>query len=241
MTRGVGRIVAEGVIVVAVLMPLHVLAEQRERWTALATALVLLIFFVPPAIAVARLQLRQGTLFAQALGCLGFGFLLGLVVGAVGGIEKLPIHQLTGEPLGMSLGLWVFVALAFALASGLAYGVILGLVHAARALVRAPSPEAIAVLFRDLPRSSLTVGVVLSLIPGLGHFALGRPGRGRPYLLATVASGLTGLVLLVVGIILLVEGGVPTLPLLVAGGVLLLVPALLAVISAIDLLVTRPA
>jgi len=234
-----GRILAEGVIVVAVLMPLHVLAEQHQRWLPLATALVLLLFFVPPAIAVVRLRPRQGTLFAQAFGYLGFGLLLGLLAGAVGGSEKLLIHEVTGAPLLMPLGLWVFVALAFALAAGLAYGVMLCLVHGARALLRAPSPEAIALLFRDLPSSSLTVAVILSLIPGLGHFAPGRPGRGRSYLLATITSGLTGLVFVVVGIILLVEGGVPTLPLLLAGGVLILVPTLLAVISAIDLLFAR--
>lgn len=182
MRRRAGRIVAEGVIVVAVLMPLHVLAEQRERWAPLATALVVLLFFVPPAIAVAWLRPRQGTLFAQALGYLGVGFLLGLLAGAVGGTEKLLIHQVTGAPLGMPLGRWVLVATAFAAAAGLAYGVILCLVHGAGALLRAPSPEAIASLFRGLPRTSRAVGLVLSLIPGLGHFALGRPGRGRPYL-----------------------------------------------------------
>ncbi len=229
------RIIAEGVAVVAVIFPLHFFTE-RPRPTALSTALVLLLFFFPPLLAVTRLESRRGSLARQALGYLGFGFILGFLAGVVGGVEKGLLHLLTGEPLPVPLGLWSVIALLFALAAGLAYGIVLSLVRGAGALLRAPSPEAVSSLFEGLPRASRWAGLLYSLIPGLGHFALGRPARGRPFLLAAIVAGLSGLVIEITGLILLVEGGVPTVPLLALGAALLLFPLGLVIASALDLL-----
>lgn len=42
---------------------------------------------------------------------------------------------------------------------------------------------------------------------------MGYAGRGKLFLLAALAAGLCGLVITIVALTLLVEGGVPTLPL----------------------------
>lgn len=232
------KIIIEGLAVVAVLFPIHFFTE-RPRATVLSTALALLLFFVPPVVAAVRLEPRRGNLFSQALGYVGFGFVLGLLAGLVGGVEKGVLHLITGEPLPVPTGLWIGIALFFALASGLAYGVMLALVRGLGALLRTPSPEAVSSLFERFPRRSRWWGLLYTLIPGLGHFALGRPARGKPFLSAAVASGLSGLVIGIAGLILLVEGAVPTLPLLALGAALLLFPLVLVLVSALDLLFLR--
>lgn len=97
-------------------------------------------------------------------------------------------------------------------------------------------PEALTDLFKDLPSRSRYALLLYNLVPGVGHFALGRPARGRPFLLAAVASGLSGLMIGIAALILLVEGGMPTLPVMILAAALLLFPFVLVVASALDLL-----
>lgn len=94
-------------------------------------------------------------------------------------------------------------------------------------------------LFGVLPRASRWSGLAYSLIPGLGHFAVGRPARGRPFLLATVGCGLAGLVIGITGLILLVEAGLPTLPILAVAAALLVLPLVLVVAAGLDILFLR--
>lgn len=239
MRRSDRRIIIEGLVVVLVLLPIHFLVE-RPRPTALSTVLVLLVFFLPPAWAAVRLESRGGSLVDKVLRYLGFGLVLGVSVGFVGGLLKGLLHLVTGEPLRLPPGLWIGIALLFALATGLAYGVMLCLVRGMGALLREPSPEAVASLSAGLPRASGRMGLLYNVIPGLGHFALGRPDRGRLFLFTAVASGLSGLVILIVGLILLVEGGIPTLPLLALGAGLLFFPLLLVLAAAFDMLFLQP-
>lgn len=220
---------------VLLLLPIHFFIE-RLRPTALSTVLVLLVFFLPPAWAAVQLESRRGNLFDQTLRYLGFGVALGVLIGLVGGVVKGLLHLVTGEPLHVPLGLWIGIAILFALATGLAYGVMLCLVRGLGVLIRQPSPEVLSALFAGLPPAPQGTGLLYNLIPGLGHFALGRPTRGRPFLLAAIASGLSGLVILVTGLILLVEGGMRTLPLLALGAGLLFLPLLLVLAAAFDLL-----
>lgn len=84
--------------------------------------------------------------------------------------------------------------------------------------------------------ASRGASVFYSLVPGLGYFAVGHAGRGRLFLLAALAAGLSGLVITIVALILLVEGGVPTLPLLSGGAALVLLPLVLVGLSALDVL-----
>lgn len=240
MERRGRRILVEGLAVVAVLFPIHFFAE-RPRPTAFSTLLVLLLFFAPLALAAVRLESRRGTLTSQLLGYLAFGVLLGALAGVVGGLENALLHLVTGESLPMRSGLWGGVALLFAFAAGLAYGAMLGLVRAASALCSTQLPETVESLFVSGSPSSRWSAALYSLIPGLGHFAVGRPARGRPFLLAAVVSGLSGLVIGIAGLILLVEGGVPALPLLVLGATLVVLPLVLVVLAALDLLFFRPA
>jgi hypothetical protein len=115
------------------------------------------------------------------------------------------------------------------------------LVRGFGALAITPSSAIEPVLVPGRPSAPRGAGVFYSLVPGLGHFAVGRAGRGKPFLLAALAAGLSGLVIIIVALILLVEGGVPTLPLLSAGAALVLFPILLVVLSALDvLLLKRP-
>jgi len=237
MGRSRAGILAQGLVVVAVLFPMHFFAE-RPSPTPLSTGLVLLLFFVPPALAAARLEAPRGGLPGQAAAYLGFGFVLGVLAGLVGGAEKAILHLLTGEPFPISLRLWGAVALLFALASGLAYGVLLGLARGLAALLRQPAPEPLTALFSGLP-PSLASALLSCVVPGLGHVALGLPARGRPFLLAAVTAGLAGLLIGIAGMLLLVEGGLPTLPVLVLGAALLLLPVVLVPLAALDLLYAR--
>ena len=234
MSRSRAGILAAGLAVVAVLFPIHYFTG-RPNPTPLSTGLVLLLFFAPPALAAARLEGPRGSLPRQAAAYLGFGFVLGVLAGLVGGVEKAVLHLLTGEPFPIPLRLWSVVALLFALAAGLAYGILLGLIRSLAALLRQPVPELLTSLFTGLP-PSLASALLYCVVPGLGHFALGLPARGRPFLLAAVTAGLAGLLIGIAGLILLVEGGLPTLPALILGATLVLLPIVLVPLAALDLL-----
>lgn len=238
MSRSRAGLLAQGLAVVAVLFPIHFFTE-RPNPTPLSTGLVLLLFFAPLALAVARLEERRGSLPRQVAAYLGFGFVLGLLAGLVGGVEKTLLHLLTGEPFPIPPRLWSAVALLFALAAGLAYAILLSLIRSLAALLRQPVPEPLTSLFSGLSPPSFSVALLYCVVPGLGHFALELPGRGRLFLLAAVSAGLVGLLIGIAGLILLVEGGIPTLPALVLGAALILLPVVLVPLAALDLLYAR--
>jgi hypothetical protein len=201
--------------------------------------LATLLFFAPIVLAALRLEPATGGFLRQTIGYLGFGLILGTLVGLVGGLERWLLHLVTGDPLPIRPALWSAVALLFAIGTGLAYGIMLCLVRGFGALAIAPASEMEPALAPGRAPASRGAGLFYSLVPGLGHFAVGRPGRGKPFLLAALAAGLSGLVIAIVALILLVEGGVPTLPLLSAGAVLVLLPLVLVVLSALDVLLLK--
>jgi hypothetical protein len=219
-------------VAVLLLVPAHFFAE-RPRPTVASALIAALLFFAPLAIAACRLEAGEGGLLGQAIRYLGFGLFLGTLVGVVGGLEKWLLHLVTGDPLPIRPAVWTAVALLFAVGTGLAYGVMLCLFRGFGALVVTPAE---ALHQGPGEQRSRRAGVLYSLVPGLGHFAVGNPGRGKPFLLAAVAAGLSGLVIAVVALILLVEAGIPTLPLLVAGVALVLFPLVLVLLSALDVL-----
>ena len=235
MARSGVWILVTSVVVVAVLLPIHFFTE-RGGPTTLSTVVVLGLFFVPPVLAATRLPPRRGSLIRRALAHLGFGILLGVLVGGVGGAVKLFLHQVTGEPLGLPPATWVRVAALFVVATGLGYGVLITLARGASTLVLGPSPEPLTSPLAGRLPASRWAALLLSVVPGLGHVAVGRPSRGRPFLLAAMASGLAGLVLGIAGVILLVEGGLPTLPLLAVAAALVCLPLGLVVAAGLDLL-----
>lgn len=238
MSRSRAGTLAAGLVVVAVLFPLHFFTE-RPNPTPLSTGLVLLLFFAPPALAAARLERPRGSLPRQTAAYLSLGFVLGILAGLVGGVEKAALHLLTGEPLPIPPRLWGAVALLFAVAAGLAYGILLSLIRGLAALLREPVPEPLTSLFSGLPSPSFSAALLYCVVPGLGHFAIGLPARGRPFLLAAVTAGLAGLLIGIGGLILLVEGGLPTLPALILGAALVLLPVVLVPLAALDLLYAR--
>lgn len=235
MRHGQPRILLEGMVAVLLLLPVHFFAE-RPRPTLGSALLAMVLFFAPIVLAALRLEPAKGGYLGQAVGYLGFGLILGTVAGAVGGLEKWLLHLVTGDPLPIRPALWGAVALLFAIGTGLAYGIMLCLARGLGALAIGP----ISAMEPERAPASTGAGFLYSLVPGLGHFAVGRPGRGRPFLLAALAAGLSGLIITIVALILLVEAGIPTLPLLAAGAVLVLFPLVLVVASAVDvLLLTR--
>jgi hypothetical protein len=237
MRAQLGRVALGTVVIVALLVTVHFFVVDPRR-TRLAVGLVLVLFFAPPALAIWRLPPHAAsTLAGDAVRYLVIGFVLGLLAGLVGAAVKIVLHAVTRVALPTTPVLWASVAVIFALAAGLSYGLLLCLVRAVWALVRTPAP---AELFADMPSASRAGAVLLSLVPGLGHAARGRPRAARWLLLAVAVAGLSGLVAVVVAAILLVEGGVPTLSLFAVGAALLIVvPLALAAGAALD--VVRPA
>lgn len=185
-----------------------------------------------------RLRDLQGSAPHQALGFLGLGFALGLGAGLVGGAEKYILTLLAGERFPVPLPLWAALALAFALAASVAYAAIMFLGRGIAIVSRAPSGEAVMELLRLTPGRSRAWAALYSLAPGVGHYYLGNPRRGRVYLSLTLGCALAGLLTGLLGLILLVESGVPMIPLLGAGLALLLLPGPLVLIAALDAFLT---
>ncbi|HET7874248.1 MAG TPA: hypothetical protein VFN71_01885 [Methylomirabilota bacterium] len=237
MITGRLRILRDAVLVVLALLPLHFFAERRGP-TVMSIALALVMFFGPVALAAVQMEAPTGNLLRRTLAHLRFGIVLGLGIGVVGGVENLLLHVVTGEPLQFSPAVWSVVAVLLAAGTGLAYGLLLCFVRGLGGLLARPAGGAGALLFGADPVPWRTA-LFLSLVPGLGHFALGQQKRGRPYLLWTLGSGVAGLGLFLVALIVLVEGGVLSLPLLSLGAALLLFPLVLVVASALDIVFVK--
>jgi hypothetical protein len=225
------RLLLESAGLVIVLVPLHFFL-QRPDPTAWSTAAALLLFFLPAMLAVARFGVGSREVAAEALGGLVFGFGLGLLVGGLGAIGRAVLHAMTGEPLPMTLALWVAVAAAWTLATAAAYGLILFLVWALRAAV----PEQV------VSRSGADVASPASPLAGTRHELpsdLGRAtgrhaGPGRRFFIASVLSGLAGIALGMAGLIVHVEGWAGGRALFAAAGALVLVMLLLRLAAALD-------
>ena len=77
------RILLESLGLLILLVPLHFFLHRPDR-TAWGTAAALLLFFLPAMLAVARVEAGAGSVAAEALGYLVFGFGLGLLVARAG-------------------------------------------------------------------------------------------------------------------------------------------------------------
>jgi hypothetical protein len=235
----VGRATWEGVLVVAVLFPLHFLLERPHPSVA-SNLLILLLFFVPPIWMALRLRTSPRPAPWHILEYALFGFQLGLWGGMVGGIELVLLKVVAGEPFLVPLTTWVMIAFIFAWASGTAYAVFVLLLRAILALGQdATLPSTL--IFRgsvtpDTP--SLRRAILYSVIPGVGHYYLHRSGRGAAYLGVACSVALLGLFTGTAAVVLLVEGRVMPTHYLIAAALLILSPVFLAIVAAVDVYVT---
>jgi hypothetical protein len=230
------RATLEGVLIVAVLFPIHFFAE-RPNPTVLSNLAVLLLFFLPPIWGALRLRPAPGPVPWAILHDALFGGQLGLWSGVVGGLEKALLTVLLGESFLIPLSTWLIVAFIFACASALAYAAFLVILRALLGRALGSSVPLGFWRFRRPEQAERTVAyaVISSLIPGVGHYLIDQPQRGARYLRLALLLALLGLFIGTAALVLLVEGRVFPTPLLIAAGLLVISPLPLGGIAAVDL------
>ena len=234
-----GQATAEGVLVVAVLFPLHFLLE-RSHPSVWSNLVILLLFFVPPIWTAWRLRPNPRPAPWHILEYTLFGFQLGLWGGVVGGIENTLLKVVLGAPFLVPLSTWLIVAGIFALASAAAYAVFVPILRALLALCH-DATVPLPLVWRggaEPGRVSLRRALLYSAIPGMGHYYLRQSRRGASYFGLACSLALLGLFTGTAGFVLLVEGRVMPTPYLIVAVVLILSPVLLAIVAALDVYVT---
>lgn len=238
-----GQALAEGVLLAMVLVAIHLALEIREISLASAV-LILLAFFLPPFWGALRLGPRgQGSRGHGVLRAASFGLQLGLLASGLGAVEKLVATVLAGQAIPIPLPLWVGVALFFAVSSAVAYALIVMAVRIIMAVNQQPE-VVMRYIFPDRPVGAAGVGntpaaLAYSLVPGLGHYYLGRPQRGATFLLVAVELALAALCVVIAGLILVWEARANFEPYLVLTVIVLLSPLVLVVASLLDVLALR--
>ena len=218
----------------------HLALELREPSLASAIA-ILVAFFLPPIWGALRLGPHdEGDPAQRVLRTATFGLQLGLFVAGLGAAEKLAALALAGKSLPVPLSVWLAVAIFFAVCSAIAYALIVLGVRTIMAVHR--DPQVVADYIFPSRQGSLDTATALaySLVPGLGHYYLGRPQRGAGFMLVTVELALAALCAIIAGLILVWEARARFDPFFDLAVIILLSPLVLVLASIVDVLALRP-
>jgi hypothetical protein len=234
-----GQAMLEGLLLVAVLFPLHFMLERPDP-TLWSNLVILLLFFGPPIWTALRLRTSSQPSPWHILEYALFGFQLGLCAGVVGGIENAVLKVAFDEVFLVPLSTWIVVAFTFALASASAYAVFVVILRALLALWHDASLPLALVWRGDAPpgETSLRRAMLYSVIPGMGHYYLHKSRRGAGYLTLACSLALLGLCTGTAALVLLVEGRLMPTPYLILAALLILSPGLLAILAAVDVYTT---